>query len=43
MNDNLKLFFDNLFGQMPLPEWHLLKDILEPIEIAKGADITQNR
>jgi hypothetical protein len=39
MNDNLKLFFDNLFGQMPLPEWHLLKDILEPIEIAKGADL----
>ncbi|TAF44215.1 MAG: Crp/Fnr family transcriptional regulator [Sphingobacteriales bacterium] len=39
MNDNLKNFFERLFGQMPQNEWELLKSILEPIEIQKGADI----
>lgn len=39
MNEHLKLFFDNLFGNMPETEWGLLKDILEPIEIRKGRDL----
>lgn len=39
MNDNLKAFFENLFGPMPLSEWQILKDILEPIEILKGTDL----
>jgi CRP-like cAMP-binding protein len=39
MNDNLKNLFERLFGQVPQSEWELLKSILEPIEIPKGADI----
>lgn len=39
MNDNLKNFFERLFGQVPQSEWELLKAILEPINIPKGADI----
>ncbi len=39
MNDNLKKFFEQLFGQVPQSEWELLKTILEPIEIPKGTDI----
>jgi CRP-like cAMP-binding protein len=39
VNDNLKNFFENLFGQVPQTEWELLKSILEPLEIPKGEDI----
>lgn len=39
MNDNLKIFFERLFGQVPQSEWELLKSVLEPIEIPKGVDI----
>lgn len=42
MNENLKIFFDTLFGQMPQTEWDLLKSILEPLEVPKGADIHKN-
>jgi CRP-like cAMP-binding protein len=39
MNDNLKKFFEGLFGQVPQSEWELLKSILEPLEIPKGQEI----
>lgn len=39
MNDNLKIFFESLFGPVPQTEWELLKSIAEPVEIAKGNDI----
>jgi CRP-like cAMP-binding protein len=39
MNDNLRLFFENLFGPMPQPEWTLLKGILEPIVVEKGQEL----
>lgn len=39
MNDNLKNFFERLFGQVPQSERELLKSILELIEIPKGGDI----
>ena len=36
MNDNLKIYFETLFGNMPQQEWELLKGILEPLTILKG-------
>ena len=39
MNENLKIFFETLFGAVPQIEWDLLKTILEPMEVQKGADI----
>lgn len=39
MNDNLKHFFETLFGQVPQTEWDMLKSILEPREVSKGEDI----
>ena len=39
MKDNLKIFFETLFGQMPSSEWALLKNIIEPVEISKGTDL----
>lgn len=39
MNDNLRLFFESLFGPMPGQEWELLKGIMEPLQVEKGQDL----
>lgn len=39
MNDNLKNFFESLFGKVPQSEWELLESILETIEVPKGENI----
>ena len=39
MNDNLKMFFESLFGKMPETEWLLLKTILKPLHISKNDDL----
>lgn len=39
MNDHLKIFFESLFGQMPLSEWQLLKEIVVPITVQKRSDL----
>jgi|SRR5690606_17168855 len=39
MNDQLRLFFEHLFGPMPQMEWDLLQGILEPLEVAKGEEL----
>ncbi len=39
MNDQLRIFFSSIFGEMPQSEWELLKGILEQQQVSKNEEV----